>query len=166
MGRPLSVAARNGAVASTSSSETRLIPSSPIPSLSARIEAESGWKLCIEARYDGHDVVSLSKPFERVEQKLDGSGRVREEQVKVYEVYPSEEPGNTWKRLIEVDGRPISREELDKNDLLRGGVPPQRDLRLDRRPLVVAERAGHVGLDEARRHDVGGDRAAAELAGQ
>ena len=36
--------------------------------------------------------------------------------VKVYEVYPSEEPGNTWKRLVSVDGKPLRAAELEKND--------------------------------------------------
>lgn len=36
--------------------------------------------------------------------------------VKVYEVYPSLEPGNTWKRLIAVNGEPLSPEELERND--------------------------------------------------
>ena len=43
-------------------------------------------------------------------------GKVKDGPVKVYEVYPSEEPGNTWKRLISVDGKPLSAAELEKND--------------------------------------------------
>ncbi len=43
-------------------------------------------------------------------------GKVKEGPVKVYEVYPSEEPGNTWKRLISVNGKRLSATELDKND--------------------------------------------------
>ena len=43
-------------------------------------------------------------------------GKVKDGPVKVYEVYPSEEPGNTWKRLVSVDGKPLSAAELEKND--------------------------------------------------
>jgi hypothetical protein len=43
-------------------------------------------------------------------------GKVKEGPVKTYEVYPSPEPGNTYKRLVAVDGKPISQAELEKND--------------------------------------------------
>jgi hypothetical protein len=44
-------------------------------------------------------------------------------------------------------------------DLLGRGVALQRHLGLDRGALLVGEHGGHVGLDEAGRHDVRGDRA-------
>jgi len=43
-------------------------------------------------------------------------GKVEEGPVKLYEVYPSREPGNTYKRLIAVDGVPLTPEELEKQD--------------------------------------------------
>ena len=52
----------------------------------------------------------------REEVKLTAFGAVKEGPVKVYEVYPSPEPGNTYKRLIAVDGKPLSPAELEKND--------------------------------------------------
>src|SRR3954452_14336369 len=42
--------------------------------------------------------------------------------------------------------------------------PAQRDLRPVRRLLLLGQHRGHVGLDEARGDDVGGDRPAPELA--
>jgi hypothetical protein len=52
----------------------------------------------------------------RVEQKLDGSGRVREERVKVYEVYPPLPGEEPYRRLIEEDGRPVPAAALEKRD--------------------------------------------------
>ena len=43
-------------------------------------------------------------------------GKVKDGPVKVYEVYPSEDPGNLYKRLVSVDGKPLSAAELAKND--------------------------------------------------
>jgi hypothetical protein len=52
----------------------------------------------------------------QVEQKRDGEGRVREEHVKVYEVYPPLPGEERYRRLIEEDGRPVPKEKLDKQD--------------------------------------------------
>ena len=51
-------------------------------------------------------------------QEIDVSklGKVSRGATKVYEVYPSPEPGNTYKRLISVDGTPLSDAELARND--------------------------------------------------
>jgi hypothetical protein len=43
-------------------------------------------------------------------------GSVNNGPVKTYEVYPSVEPGNTYKRLIAVNGVPLSPEELARQD--------------------------------------------------
>lgn len=52
----------------------------------------------------------------REEVKVSKLGEVTEGPVKVYEVYPSLEPGNTYKRLVAVDGKPLSRAELAEAD--------------------------------------------------
>ena len=52
----------------------------------------------------------------QVEQKRDGAGRVREEHVKVYEVYPPLPGEERYRRLIEEDGRPVPKEKLEKQD--------------------------------------------------
>jgi hypothetical protein len=52
----------------------------------------------------------------QVAQKRDGDGRVREEHVKVYEVYPPLPGEEPYRRLIEEDGRPVPKEKLEKQD--------------------------------------------------
>jgi hypothetical protein len=55
----------------------------------------------------------------QVEQKLDSSGRVKSEKVKVFEVYPGLPGEEPYRRLIEEDGRPVPQETLDKRDRKR-----------------------------------------------
>jgi hypothetical protein len=52
----------------------------------------------------------------REELRMSKLGAVTEGPVKVYEVYPSLEPGGTYKRLIAVNGVPLSPSELAKAD--------------------------------------------------
>jgi len=52
----------------------------------------------------------------REEIEVSKLGKVKEGSVKEYEVYPSVVPGNTYKRLIKIDGRPIDPAVLAKND--------------------------------------------------
>ena len=79
----------------------------------------------------------------REEVEVSKLGKVKDGPVKVYEVYPSVEPGNTYKRLISVDGRRLSDEELEKNDRIH-----QRHIleRLNESPEEKARRA----RDEAK----------------
>jgi hypothetical protein len=50
----------------------------------------------------------------RRERKLDGSGRVKEESVKVFENYPGLPGEGRWERLISENGRPRPAAELEK----------------------------------------------------
>lgn len=52
----------------------------------------------------------------RVEQKLDASGRLKGEQVKVFEVYPGLPGEHRYRRLIEENGKPVPADELAKQD--------------------------------------------------
>jgi hypothetical protein len=52
----------------------------------------------------------------REEIEVSKLGKVKKGSVKEYEVYPSVVPGNTYKRLIRIDGRPIDPAQLAKND--------------------------------------------------
>jgi hypothetical protein len=52
----------------------------------------------------------------RVEQKLDGSGRLKGEEVKVFEVYPGLPGEHRYRRLIEENGKRVSADELAKQD--------------------------------------------------
>ncbi len=52
----------------------------------------------------------------RTEQKLDGSGKVTGEDVKVYEVYPGLEGEDRYRRLIEQNGKAVPADEIAKKD--------------------------------------------------
>ena len=53
---------------------------------------------------------------ERREVKISRLGKVDVGSVRTFEVFPAPEPGGTYKRLIAVDGRPLSPEELARRD--------------------------------------------------
>src|SRR5919106_4396222 len=52
----------------------------------------------------------------RIEQKVDGSGRLTGEAVKVFEVYPGLPDEPRYRRLIEENGRTIAPEKLARED--------------------------------------------------
>jgi len=52
----------------------------------------------------------------RVEQKLDASGRLKGEEIKVFEVYPGLPGQHRYRRLIEENGRPVPADDLAKQD--------------------------------------------------
>jgi hypothetical protein len=51
-----------------------------------------------------------------IEQKIDGSGKVKEQHVKVFEVYPPLPGEDPYRRLIEEDGKAVPASELEKKD--------------------------------------------------
>lgn len=51
-----------------------------------------------------------------VEKELDAKGGVKKVKSETYEVYPSMEPGHTYRRLVERDGRPLTGDELARED--------------------------------------------------
>jgi hypothetical protein len=52
----------------------------------------------------------------QTERRLDGDGNVKKVTSASYEVYPSAEPGHTYRKLIERDGKPLPAEDLAKED--------------------------------------------------
>jgi hypothetical protein len=52
----------------------------------------------------------------RVEQKVDASGKLKDEAVKVFEVFPGLPGESRYRRLIEENGRPLSADKLEKQD--------------------------------------------------
>jgi hypothetical protein len=52
----------------------------------------------------------------QTERQLDSDGRVKSVTSSVYEVYPSPEPGKTYRKLVERDGRRLTAEDLAKED--------------------------------------------------
>jgi hypothetical protein len=55
----------------------------------------------------------------RTDQRLDGSGRVKSEDVKVFEVYPGLPGEDRYLRLIEEDGKPVAASKLAGEDRKR-----------------------------------------------
>lgn len=52
----------------------------------------------------------------QTERELDSDGSVRKVTTSVYEVYPSPEPGHTYRKLVERDGKRLTAEELAEED--------------------------------------------------
>jgi hypothetical protein len=52
----------------------------------------------------------------RTEQEFDGSGRVKDQKVRVFEVYPGLPGEDRYLRLIEENGKPVPPKELEKTD--------------------------------------------------
>ena len=79
-------------------------------------------------------------------------GKVKEGPVKVYEVYPSVEPGNTYKRLIAVNGKPVSATELERQDRKhRDDVLREQQRRERESPSDKAKRAAREAKERAER---------------
>jgi hypothetical protein len=62
----------------------------------------------------------LQKDYTYVEKrrdvKLSGFGKVSVGPLRTFEVYPSTEPGRTYKRLVAIDGKPLDAAELARRD--------------------------------------------------
>jgi hypothetical protein len=83
----------------------------------------------------------------RTEQKLDGSGRPRDESVKVFEVYPGLPGEDRYRRLIEEDGKPVPQGKLALQDRER-----QREVEsYARRISTSAERQREAAQREKER---------------
>ncbi len=52
----------------------------------------------------------------QTERRLDGGGNVKKVTTSLYEVYPSPEPGRTYRKLVERDGKRLTAQELAKED--------------------------------------------------
>ncbi len=84
----------------------------------------------------------------RVEQRVDGAGRVTSESVRVYEVYPGLPGEDRYRRLIEENGRPVSSGTLAGRDTERR----KQAEAYARRQSIPSERQKEVrAQDKARR---------------
>lgn len=84
----------------------------------------------------------------RVEQKVNAAGRVTDESVKVYEVYPGLPGEDRYRRLIEEDGRSTPLDRLAKQDTQRRKQAEE----YARRQAVASERQKDAReQDKARR---------------
>jgi len=81
----------------------------------------------------------------RVEQKLDAAGRLKGEEVKVFEVYPGLPGEHRYRRLIEENGKPVSAVELAKQDRER-----QKDVETYARQLASGTQSQKVAQEEAK----------------
>jgi hypothetical protein len=84
----------------------------------------------------------------RVEQKLDGSGRTKDESVKVFEVYPGLPGEERYRRLIEQDGKAVPPEKMAKQDRDRQKEVEEYAARLRN---VSRQQAAVREADKARR---------------
>jgi hypothetical protein len=81
----------------------------------------------------------------REEISISKLGKVSAGPVKTYEVYPSVEPGNTYKRLVAVDGVPLPPEELarrdriHREDVLREAAKRERETPQERQKRLQKE---------------------------
>ena len=64
------------------------------------------------------------------ESRLDSSGGVKKSKTEVYEVYPSNLPGKTYRRLISRDGKALSEAELAEQDRKQEEKTDKRERRL------------------------------------
>lgn len=123
---------------------TPKVAESPQPGNSLPPEAlpeVSAFAASVRARLRSDRALQAQYTFleRREEVTMSKLGKVKEGPVKVYEVYPSVEPGNTYKRLISIDGKPLSPTELEKNDqvhqkhlLERMNEPPEKKAKRER----------------------------------
>lgn len=81
-----------------------------------------------------------------VERQLDSKGAVTRTKTATFEVYPSLEPGHTYRRLVEKDGRPLTPEELAAEDRKH-----EKKIGDETTPEAEAKRAAR--LQEVRRRE-------------
>jgi hypothetical protein len=92
----------------------------------------------------------------RTEQKVDGAGKVTDESIRVFEVYPGLDGEERYRRLIEENGRPLPPDKLAKQDrerkqevdeyVRRSARPDQRESR--RREQEKRRRRYSAAIDD------------------
>ena len=97
----------------------------------------------------------LQKDFTYLERRRDVKisrlGKVSIGPLRTFEVYPSDKPGGTYKRLIEVDGKPLTAEEQARRDAERQQDLRREDARAGKEsPQERAERRSKA--EEEHRH--------------
>jgi hypothetical protein len=86
----------------------------PLPNFDAFTAQVKAHLATDEERQSGYMFIE-----KRTEQTLDGSGRVKDQTVSVFEVYPGLPGQDRYRRLIEERGKPVSAATLEKNDRKR-----------------------------------------------
>ncbi|MDQ6894724.1 MAG: hypothetical protein M3167_18875 [Acidobacteriota bacterium] len=83
----------------------------PLPELHAFLDAVRGNLHSDETLLDQYTFTE-----KHTERRLDGKGGVKKVTTETFEVYPSLEPGHTYRRLVERDGRTLTSDELAAED--------------------------------------------------
>ena len=103
------------------------------------------------ARLDYEILKEFTYRERRRDLRISKLGKVTVGPMRTFEVYPSAVPGRTYKRLIEVDGKPIGSEELARRDAER-----QRSLREAeerRRSETDRQRAARLAKEAEERRE-------------
>jgi hypothetical protein len=83
------------------------------------------------------------------EARLDARGGVKKAKTEIYEVYPSLDPGNTYRRLVARDGAPLSQAELADQDRKQEAKADAKERRL----AAVDEAARRAREEERKRKE-------------
>jgi len=97
--------------AQTEPGQTEIDANAPLPELHSFMQEIRGNLHSDEALLDQYTFTE-----KHTEKRLDGKGGVKKVTTETYEVYPSLEPGHTYRRLIERDGHVLTPDELAAED--------------------------------------------------
>ena len=86
------------------------------------------------------------------ENRLDGSGGVKQSKTETYEVYPSTEPRKLYRRLVARDGQPLSTKELAERDRKQEEKIARREAR--RAAETAASRAAREAENQRKEREV------------
>lgn len=95
----------------TATATTPIAQDAPLPELTAFVK-----KVRDRIRLDTDLQVDYTYVEKRRDVKVSRLGKVAVGPMRTFEVYPSNKPGRTYKRLIAVDGKPLDPAELERRD--------------------------------------------------
>jgi hypothetical protein len=72
----------------------------------------------VRSRLHSDEVLLAQYTFleKHTERQLDRRGAVKKTRIETFEVYPSAEPGHTYRKLVARDGQPLDAREIEKED--------------------------------------------------
>jgi hypothetical protein len=85
---------------------------------------------------------------------LDGKGKDKSTHESIYEVYPSYEPGLTYRRLIAKDGRPTNPKDLEKQDRKQDKKLSEHAKKLEHERTGERERRQAKEAEEKRKEEI------------
>lgn len=86
-------------------------PGPPLPELGPFLQD-------VRSRLHSDEVLLAQYTFleKHTERQLDRRGAVKKTRIETFEVYPSAEPGHTYRKLVARDGQPLDAREIEKED--------------------------------------------------